>query len=63
METIDTSQVIAGIASSGIGHIGGALPSWRYIFLIWGAITFLWGFVILFFLPDSPIKAKFLSED
>lgn len=56
-------QVLAGIASFGIGHIGGAFPSWRYIFLIWGAITFLWGIVILFFLPDSPVKAKFLSED
>ncbi|KAF2163960.1 hypothetical protein M409DRAFT_68203 [Zasmidium cellare ATCC 36951] len=55
--------VLAGIASFGIGHIGGALPSWRYIFLIWGAITTLWGIVILFFLPDSPVKAKFLSED
>lgn len=55
-------QVIAGIASFGIGHIGGSLTSWRYIFLIWGAITTAWGFVILVFLPDSPLKAGFLSE-
>ena len=26
--------IIAGIASFGIGHIGGALSSWRYIFLV-----------------------------
>ena len=35
--------IVAGIASFGIGHIGGSLPSWRYMFLFWGAVTFLWG--------------------
>lgn len=54
--------VLAGIASFGIGHIGGALASWRYIFLIWGAVTTAWGFVIYLLLPDSPLKAQFLSE-
>ncbi|KAI7095408.1 allantoate permease [Hortaea werneckii] len=55
--------IIAGIASFGIGHIGGALSSWRYIFLIWGAITTSWGVLILFLLPDSPLKAQFLTQD
>jgi MFS transporter, ACS family, allantoate permease len=55
--------VIAGIASYDIGHIHGALNSWRSTFLIWGAATTAWGLVILFFLPDSPLKAKFLTED
>ncbi|CAK4033220.1 major facilitator superfamily transporter [Lecanosticta acicola] len=36
--------VTAGIASFGIDHIGGSLVSWRYIFIIWGAITGAWGF-------------------
>lgn len=35
--------VLAGIASFGIGHIGGALSSWKYMFLIWGAVTASWG--------------------
>lgn len=35
--------VLAGIASFGIGHIGGSLSSWRYMFLLWGAVTTLWG--------------------
>ncbi|KAI7514775.1 allantoate permease [Hortaea werneckii] len=55
--------IIAGIASFGIGHIGGELSSWRYIFLIWGAITTSWGVLILFLLPDSPLKAQFLTQD
>lgn len=54
--------VLAGIASFGIGHISGSLSSWRYMFLIWGAITTSWGIVIYFFLPDNPLDAKFLSE-
>ncbi|KAF7192467.1 putative transporter, partial [Pseudocercospora fuligena] len=53
--------VLAGIASFGIGHIGGSLASWRYIFLIWGAITTFWGILVLLVLPDSPLKARFLS--
>ncbi|KAF3004411.1 hypothetical protein E8E13_010264 [Curvularia kusanoi] len=55
--------VLAGIASFGIGHLGGSLSSWRYMFLIWGAVTTLWGIVILLALPDNPVQAKFLSED
>lgn len=54
--------VIAGISSFGIGHIHSYLESWRLIFLIWGAITTGWGVVLLFFLPGSPLKAKFLTE-
>ncbi|CAO2654934.1 Nn.00g116670.m01.CDS01 [Neocucurbitaria sp. VM-36] len=55
--------VLAGIASFGIGHIGGALSSWKYMFLIWGAITSGWGVVIYLVLPDNPVKASFLYED
>lgn len=54
--------VLAGIASFGIGHISGSLSSWRYMFLIWGAITTSWGIVIFFLLPDNPLEAKFLTE-
>jgi MFS family permease len=35
--------VLAGIASFGTGHIGGSLSSWQYMFLLWGAVTTLWG--------------------
>jgi MFS family permease len=54
--------VVAGITSFGIGHIHGALSSWRYTFLIWGCVTIAWGVVVLVFLPDNPATAKFLSE-
>jgi len=56
------AYVISGITSFGIGHISGGISSWRYTFLIWGAITTAWGIVLLFFLPGSPVTAKFLTE-
>lgn len=48
----------------GIGHITtGSLSAWKYIFLILGAVTFLWGFVFFLFVPDGPAKVKWLSEE
>ena len=54
--------IIAGIASFGIGHIDAALPSWRYTFIIWGAITIAWGTVVLLLLLDNPESARFLNN-
>lgn len=54
--------VLAGISSFGIGHIKTGLDSWRWIFLIWGAVTVAWGIVILIWLPGAPLQAKFLTE-
>lgn len=54
--------VISGIASFGIGHIHASLENWKLIFLIWGAITTAWGLVLVFFLPGSPLKTKFLTD-
>ena len=45
-----------------MGLIHGALASWRYQFILIGAITSVWGIVLAFTLPDNPVKARFLSE-
>lgn len=50
-----------GLLGYGIGHIRGSLPSWKYEFLIIGAMCCIWGIVMAIFLPDSPVKAKGLS--
>ncbi|KAL0941808.1 major facilitator superfamily transporter [Colletotrichum truncatum] len=55
--------VFGGILSYAIGNIKGSLATWKYIFLIYGAVTILTGFVVLFALPDSPAKAWFFSEE
>lgn len=53
---------LGGLLGFGIGHIKGALPSWKYEFLIIGALCCVWGIVMFIFLPDSPVKAKGLSH-
>lgn len=52
---------IGGLLGYGIGQIKGALASWKYEFLIIGALCAFWGILITIFLPDSPVTAKLLS--
>ncbi|KAK0854711.1 hypothetical protein LTR03_002144 [Friedmanniomyces endolithicus] len=53
---------LGGLLGFGIGHIKGALPSWKFEFLIIGALCCIWGVVMFIFLPDSPITAKGLTQ-
>ncbi|KAH8695596.1 major facilitator superfamily domain-containing protein [Talaromyces proteolyticus] len=43
-----------GLIGYGIGHIKGALESWRYEFIVVGAICSFWGIVLCLLLPNSP---------
>lgn len=52
---------LGGLIGYGIGNIKGSLPSWKYEFLIVGALCCIWGIVMFIFLPDSPVTAKGLS--
>ncbi|KOC08309.1 putative MFS allantoate transporter [Aspergillus flavus AF70] len=52
---------LGGLLGYGIGHIKGALSSWKYEFLIIGALCSLWGILIVIFLPDSPVTTRYLS--
>ncbi len=36
--------------------------SWRYIYYVIGSLTIAWGFVVLVFLPDSPVTARWLNQ-
>lgn len=46
-----------------LGHItGGSLPSWKYMYLFAGCLTILWSFVVLFFLPGDPIRARGFTD-
>lgn len=53
---------LGGLLGYAIGHIKGALASWRYEFIIIGALCCIWGIVIGIFMPDSPVTAKFLNQ-
>lgn len=48
----------------GLGHIkSDALRSWAWIFLVLGLLSILLGLGWAIFMPDTPLKARFLSED
>ncbi|KAB8532561.1 hypothetical protein FH972_025506 [Carpinus fangiana] len=53
---------LGGVLGYGIGQIKDMLPSWKYEFLIVGALCSTWGIVLFSFLPDSPISASRLSH-
>lgn len=55
------SVCFTGPIGWGIGFIAGA-DKWRYFFWITGAMTCLWAIVVAIFLPDNPVKAKFITE-
>ncbi|KAG7827093.1 hypothetical protein KL920_004753 [Ogataea angusta] len=56
------SSVINGALSALATTFGSAIPTWKYIYVLVGSISFVWSVVIFWFLPDSPINAKFLTE-
>ncbi|KAK5328326.1 hypothetical protein LTR93_002111 [Exophiala xenobiotica] len=47
----------------GLGHVKtGPLISWRLIFLLLGILSCLTGLALFFFMPDSPVSARWLNE-
>ncbi|KAH8790754.1 putative allantoate permease [Hyaloscypha finlandica] len=55
--------ILGGLIVWGIAHIQGKLQTWKYLFLIYGAITAFFGAILFFTLPDGPSKSKFLTEE
>lgn len=53
---------IGGLLGYGIGNIRASLPSWKFEFLIIGALCCIWGIVMMIMLPNSPVTAKGLSK-
>lgn len=55
--------IIGGGLNYGFAQIhGGSLKRWQYIYLLAGALTFLFG-IACFFVPNSPVSAWFLSKE
>jgi len=52
-----------GLLGFAIGNIKGALQSWRYEFLVIGAVCAAWGLAILLMLPSSPATSIWLTRD
>ena len=57
------ASMIVSLVSFGLGHVtSAAVPSWALIFLVIGALTFVYGIGFLIYMPDSPKNARFLTE-
>jgi sugar phosphate permease len=57
------ANTFAGALAYGITSGSPALAKWRLLFLVEGLPTVVMAFVAWFFLPDSPEKARFLTEE
>lgn len=53
-----------GVIAYGVGHLNGrsGLQGFRWLFIIEGVITVLMSFALVFFLPDYPSTAKWLTR-
>lgn len=58
-------QIVGGLLAYCFTLIkpGGPLKSWQAIFICYGGFSFLWGLFVLWWLPDSPMRAKCFSEE
>lgn len=58
-------QILGGAISYGFQHISpaAALSGWRTMFVVLGCITVAIGLCTFFFLPDTPMQAKWLSDN
>lgn len=57
-------QILGGAVSYGFQHIapGAGLAGWRIMFVTLGAVTVVIGICTFVFLPDTPMKAGWLSD-
>ncbi|KXJ90136.1 major facilitator superfamily transporter [Microdochium bolleyi] len=56
------AATLGSLITYGIGHIQSSLRPYQLIFLFFGVITVAFSFVMLIFMPDSPIEARFLND-
>lgn len=58
-------QVVGGLLAYCFTLIkpDGPLKNWQALFIAYGAVAILWGVFVIWYLPDSPMRAKCFTED
>ncbi|KAL2017776.1 hypothetical protein VTK56DRAFT_1694 [Thermocarpiscus australiensis] len=58
-------QIVGGLVSYGFQHMGAdaRLAGWRTMFLTLGLVTVIVGSSVIIFLPDTPMKARWLTDN
>ena len=55
-------QIFGGLIGYGVGHIKYRdYQPWMWFFIVFGCISTIWGVFLVYYLPDSPMDAKFLT--
>lgn len=58
------AYAFGGLLAFGVFHIqGGALPAWKYLFILEGSLSMCFAVVAFIFLPYSAAHARFLNEE
>ncbi|KAK6465468.1 allantoate permease [Scheffersomyces coipomensis] len=58
------ATMLGALLGFGLGHAeSSSLKPWKLIFLVIGLLNFIWSFIFIWLCPDSPDKAKFLTEE
>ncbi|KAL1988166.1 hypothetical protein VTN96DRAFT_696 [Rasamsonia emersonii] len=58
------TNMFGSLISWGLGHISSSIfAPYQIIFLFFGLVTVAFSAIVLFFMPDTPLKAKFLKEE
>ncbi|CAI7667254.1 unnamed protein product [Penicillium pancosmium] len=55
-------SVFSPLINYGLGHLTGSLSPWKYMYLVAGAVTIIWGIILVFLLPSDPIRARGFNE-
>lgn len=57
------ATMVGALFGYGLGHAhSSAIKTWQLIFLVIGLVNFVWSWVFLWVMPDSPATAKFLTH-
>lgn len=55
--------IFGGLLGYALGNTHTEVASWRLLYIVFGSVTALWGILFAYTFPESPEKAKFLSEE
>ncbi|KAI8223617.1 putative transporter [Colletotrichum sp. SAR 10_99] len=56
------TNMFGSLITYGLGHISSKLKEYQIIFLFFGVITVAFSVLMFFYMPDSPVEAKFLND-
>lgn len=59
-----TAQIFNGLVSYGVWHVNStAIAPWQVYYIVCGLMTLVVGACFWVFIPDNPMKARFLTQE